>query len=70
MKKRILVLLAVALVMAAMLVAMAAPAFANAVFTCTNPNTGQSINVFAKDRHDIARPNGYTECTKFTSGPG
>jgi len=68
--RRILLILTVVVLAAVMLVGMAGSAFANAVFECTNPDTGQFVRVFSKDKHDIAKPNGFTDCTKFTSGPG
>ena len=62
MKKRIVVLLTVVALMVVMLAMAVAPAFAyGAVFQCTNPNTGQHINVLGRDKHHF-KLLGYTEC--------
>jgi threonine/homoserine efflux transporter RhtA len=64
MKKRIMVLMAVAALMVVMLAMSVGPAFAAApLFACTNPETGFTAYRVAPEVHWV-RAEGYTQCSK------
>jgi hypothetical protein len=60
--RRILVLLSVVSLMVGMLAMSVAPAFAESLLTCYDPNTGVDRTVYASQAHMIKKAAGYTDC--------